>query len=81
MAQLTFHRLESVVDHFGQRGVRAVVHLLFVGDEFVTRRHGDIDAHSKLVSFLMGMIGLFDRDITSIDVIAEFFEPGRFSPE
>ena len=51
VAQLAFHRLERVVDDFGQRGVGAVVHLLFVGDEFVTRRNGDIDAHSKLVSF------------------------------
>jgi len=78
MAQLAFHRFESVVDNFGQRGVRATVHLLFVGDEFVARRHCDIDAHSKLVSFLMRMVGLLDGDVTSIDVIAEFFEPGRF---
>ena len=78
MAQLPLHRLECVVDNLGECGVRAVVHLLFVGDEFVMRRHGDIDAHSKLVSFVMRMIGLLDGDITSIDVIAEFFEPGRF---
>jgi hypothetical protein len=78
MAQLAFHRFESVVDNFGQRGVRAVIHLLFVGDKFVPRRHRDIDADSKLVSFLMRMIGLLDGDVTSIDVIAEFFEPGRF---
>lgn len=78
MAQLPFHRFESVVDNFGQRGVRAVVHLLFVGDEFVARRHGDIDTHSKLVSFVMRMIGLLDCNVTSIDVIAEFFEPSRF---
>jgi len=78
MAQLAFHRFESVVDNFEERGVRAAVHLLFVGDEFVTRRHRDIDAHSKLVSFLMRVIGLLDGDVTSIDVIAEFLEPGRF---
>ena len=78
MAQLAFHRFESVVDHFGERGVGAIVHLSFVGDEFVMRRHRHIDAHSKLVSFVMGMIGLLDGDITSIDVIAEFFEPIRF---
>ena len=78
MAQLSLHRLESIVDDFGQRGVRAVVHLLFVGDELVTRRDGDIDADPELVSFLMRMIGLLDGDITSVDMIAEFFEPGRF---
>ncbi len=78
MAQLAFHRFESVVDNFGQRAVRAAVHLLFVGDEFVARRHCDIDTHSKLVSFVMRMIGLLDCNVTSIDVIAEFFKPGRF---
>jgi len=78
MPQLTLHRLERIVDHLAQRGVRAVVHLLFVGDELVTRRDGDIDAHPELVSFLMRMIGLLDGDITSVDMVAEFFEPGRF---
>jgi hypothetical protein len=78
MPQLAFHRFESVVDNFGQRGVRAVVHLLFVGDEFVAGRHCDIDAYSKLIPFLMRVIGLLDSDVTSVDVIAEFFEPGRF---
>jgi hypothetical protein len=78
MTQLAFHRFESVVDNFGQRRVRTVVHLLFFGDQFVTRRHSDIDADSKLVSFLMRMVGLLDGDVTSIDVVAKFFEPGRF---
>ena len=78
MAQLAFHRFESVVDNFGQRGVRAVIHLLFVGDELVAGRDCDIDAHSKLIPFLMRVVGLLDGHVTSIDVIAEFFEPGRF---
>ena len=78
MAQLPLHRFESVVDDFLQRGVGAVVHLLFVGDEFVARRHGDIDAHPELVSFVMRMIGLLDGHVTPVDVIAEFFEPRRF---
>lgn len=78
MAQLAFHRFESVVDNFGQRGVRSIVHLLFVGDEFVTRRHGDIDAHPELVSLLVRVIGLLDGDVASIDVVAKFVEPGRF---
>jgi hypothetical protein len=78
MAQLTFHRFERVVDDLGQGGVRAVVHLLFFGHQFLARRHGDIDAHAKLVSLLMRMIRLLDCDIAPIDVIAEFFEPSRF---
>ena len=35
-AQLAFHRFESVVDHFVDRCVCAVVLLLFIGHEFVT---------------------------------------------
>ena len=50
MAQLPLHRLERVVDNFGERRVRAVIHLLFIGDEFVARRDGDIDADPELVS-------------------------------
>jgi hypothetical protein len=76
--QLALHCLESVVDDLRKRGVRAIVHLLLVGDEFVMRRHGHVDPHSKLVSLLMRMIGLLDSDITAIDVVAEFFEPARF---
>ena len=34
-AQFAFHRFERVVDHFGERIVRAVVRLFLVGDEFV----------------------------------------------
>jgi hypothetical protein len=78
MAQLAFHRFEGVVNYFGQGRVRAVVRLLFVGDEFMAVRDRDIDAHSKFVSLVMGMIGLLDGNVTPVDVIAEFFEPGRF---
>jgi hypothetical protein len=78
MAQLPLHRLERVVDNFGQRGVGAIVHLLFVRDELVTRWNRHIDPHPELVPFLMGMIGLLDGHVASIDVIAESFEPSRF---
>ena len=77
VAQLPLHRLERVVDDFAQRGMGAVVHLFFVGDEFVTRRNGDIDAHPELIPFVMRVIGLLDGDVTSVDVIAEFLEPSR----
>jgi hypothetical protein len=76
--KLALHRLERIMDNFGERGVRAVVHLLLVRDKLVTRRNGDIDTHPELVSFLMRVIGLLDCHVTSVDVIAEFFEPGRF---
>src|SRR6266536_2239467 len=29
------------------------------------------------ISFLMSMIGLLDRDVATVDVVAKFFEPGR----
>ena len=47
MAQLPLHRFESVVDYFGQSGVRAVIHLLFIRDQFVARRDRDIDPDAK----------------------------------
>ena len=78
MAQLPFHRFESVMNDFGQRGMRTVIHLLFIGDELVARRHRDIDAHPELVPLVMRMIGLLDSHVTPVDVIAEFFEPSRF---
>jgi hypothetical protein len=75
MAQLPFHRFEGIVDNFGQSGVRTIVRLLFVGDEFVTRGNRNIDAYPELIPLLMRVIGLLDGDVTSIDVIAEFFKP------
>ena len=78
MPQLPLHCLERVVDDFAQRGMGAAVHLLFVGDEFMTRWDGNIDAHPELVSFLVRMIGLLYGHITPINVIAEFLEPVRF---
>jgi hypothetical protein len=41
-------------------------------------RDGDVDADPELVSLVMRMIGLLDRYVTPVDVIAEFFEPRRF---
>ena len=73
-AQLPFHRFESVVDHFVKRLVRAVVHLLFLGDEFVTARNSHIDAAPERVSFLMRVIGLLDSDIAAVDVVAKSFQ-------
>ena len=75
-AQLPFHRFESVVDHFVERLVRAVVHLLFVGHEFVTACNSYIDATTVRISFLMCVIGLLDSDIAAVDVVAKSFQSG-----
>ena len=77
-AQLALHGFESVVNHFGERSVGAVIHSLFVGHQFVAGRNGDVDSDPKGISFLMGMVRLFDRNVAAIDVIAEFFQARRF---
>jgi hypothetical protein len=76
-AQLPLHCLESVMDHFGDRLVCTVVHLFFVGHQLVSRRYRHIDATAIRISFLMGVIGLLDRDVATVDVIAKSFEPRR----
>jgi hypothetical protein len=76
MPQLSLHRLESVVDHFGEWFVGAVVSLLFIGDQLMARRHGHINAHAKWISFLMRVIRLFNRDVAAADVITKTIEPG-----
>jgi hypothetical protein len=78
VAQLAFHRFKGVVDHFVKRIVRAVVFLLFVSDELVTARNGHINANPKLISFVMGVVRLFDRHIAAINMVAKFLEPRRF---
>ncbi len=77
-AQLAFHRFEGVVDHFVKGIVRAVIFLLFVGDKLVTARNGHVNANTVLISFVMGVVRLFDRDVAAINVVAKFLEPRRF---
>lgn len=72
--QLALHRFESVVDHFVERLVRAVVHLPLVSDQLVASRHGHIDPAPAGVSLVMGVIGLLDGHVTAVDVVAKFFQ-------
>ena len=74
MAQLALHRLEGVVDDFGQRLVRAVVHWFFVGHQFVPARNSDIDANAELISFVMGVVRLLDRHVAAVNVIAKLIQ-------
>jgi hypothetical protein len=74
-AQLPFHRFESVVDYFVERLMRAVVHLLFISNKFVTTRNGHIDTTTVRISFLVRVIGLLNGDVAAIDVIAKSFQP------
>jgi len=78
VTQLALHRFKGVVDHFVKRIVSAVVLLLFVGDELVTARNRHVNANTVLISFVMGVVRLFDRHITAVNVIAEFFQPRGF---
>ena len=75
--QFALHRFECVVDDFGERFVRAVVSLLFISHELVTRRNRHINAATIRISFLMGVIWLLDGDVAAIDVIAKSFQPRR----
>ena len=52
----------------------AVIHLLFIGHQFMTRRYGHIDTAPVRVSFVVGVIGLLDGDIAAVDVIAKFLQ-------
>ena len=72
-AQLALHRFESVVDHFVERLVRAVVHLPFISDQLVAARDGHIDAAPIGISFVMRVIGLLDRDVAAVDVVTKPF--------
>ena len=72
--QLALHRFERVVNHLVKRLMGAVVLLLFIGDHFVPACDSHVDSASVGVTFLMGVIGLLNRYITAVDVVAKFFE-------
>ena len=72
--QLALHNLEGVVHHFCQRIVCAIIDLFFFGHQLVTGRNGNVDSYPILVSFFVGVIGLFNGDIAPADVIAEFVQ-------
>jgi len=73
-AQLAFHCFESVVDHFVERLVRAVVHLPFICDQLVAPRDSHIDAAPVRIAFVMRVIGLLDGHVAAIDVVAKFLK-------
>ena len=77
MAQLAFHGLERVVDDFLERFVRIVVLLSLIGDELVPRSYRHVDSTSIRIAFLVGMVGLLNRNVASVNVITKAFQPGR----
>src|SRR5262245_5135817 len=52
----------------------AVIHLLFIGHEFVPRCHSEVDTASIRISLLMRVIGLLNGDIAAVDMIAKPLE-------
>ena len=72
--QLAFHGFERVVDHLIQRLVRPVVRLSFIGDKLVPPGDRHIDAAPVWITFLMGVIGLFDGHIAAVDMVAKSFK-------
>jgi hypothetical protein len=73
-SQFPLHRFEGIVDHFVEWLMCAVVHLLFIGHEFVTARNRHVNAAPVRISFLMRMVGLLDGDIAAVDMIAKSFQ-------
>ena len=73
-AQLALHCLERIVNGFGQRRMRAVIHLLFSGNQFVPWSHRHIDADVIRISLLMGVVSLLDRYVAAVDVVAKFLK-------
>jgi hypothetical protein len=74
--QLALHRLEGVMDHLRKRLVGAVVLLTFVGNKLVSPRNRHVDSHPVRISFVMRVVGLFDGNVATVDMIAKSLEPG-----
>ena len=76
-AQFTLHCFESVVDHFVERLVGAIVRLPFISNQLVATRHGHIDAAAVRIPLVVRVIGLLDGHVAAVDVIAKFFQSRR----
>jgi hypothetical protein len=72
--QLALHGLECVVDDFFERFVSTVIHLPFIGDKLVPRRHRHVDPAPVWIAFVMVVIGLLDCDVAAVDVITKSLE-------
>jgi len=79
--QFPLHCLESVVDYLCKGRMGTVVHAFLIGDQFVARRHSHVDPNAERIAFLMGMVRLLDRNVASVDVIAEFFQAGGLAQD
>ena len=73
-AQLALHCFERVVNGFGQRRMRAVIHLFFSGNQFVPWSHRHIDADVIRIPLLVRVVSLLDGHVAAVDVIAKFLE-------
>ena len=73
-AQFALHCFESVVDHFVERLVRDVVHLPLVSHQLVASCYSNIDPAPARISFMMRVIGLLNRHVAAVDVVAKSFQ-------
>lgn len=46
--------------------------------QLVTRRDGDVDSDTKGIAEMLAMVGLFNHDVATADVIAKAIEPRGF---
>ena len=72
--QFALHGFKGVMDNFLERFVSTVIHLPFIGHKLVARRHGQVDATTVWIAFVMVMIGLFDCHIAPVYVITKSLE-------
>ena len=76
--QFAFHRLEGIVNGFGERFVPAIVGLFLIGHQLMAAGNRYIDANPERVSFVMRVVRLLDGDVAPVDVVAKFLKPRRF---
>ncbi len=79
--QLALHRFKCVVDDLGQRLVHLMLCLLFVRDELMTGRNGQIDADTEWIAGTLLLVRLLDRYVAAADMIAEAIEPRGFAAD
>jgi hypothetical protein len=77
--ELALHRLEGVVDYFGQRLVHFVRRRFLIRDQFVAGRDGDIDPDAEWIPGMLRMVGMLNHHVAPADVIAKAIEARGFA--
>ena len=81
IGQLAFHVAKRVVDDLRQRLVHVVLAGFFVGNEFVVRRHGHVDADVERAARVLGVVGPLDDHVAPGNMVAKLVEPVGLAPD